>query len=513
MPAATRGRLDIGIQIEFHNRTDSVDRMDADITIVGGGIGGLSAACYLADAGAEVTLLEQHDDLGGVAGSFEMDGFRFDSGPSWYLMPDVFERFFATFGRSVDDAYELERLDPSYRILWKDGDRLDVPADPDALAPKLEAYEDGAAGAFRRYLDHAEEVHELAMDRFVYPFRSGWTDWIDTDLLRSARALPLLRSMDHHVQKYFDHPKLRQLMEYKLVFLGGSPYNTPALYTLMGHVDFNQGVWHPKGGMQSLVDGIAELATDLGVKIETGAPVTALRAQEDGVTVSANGHTHTADRVVANAPPAHVEDTLLPPSQRDHDPAYWDDQTYGPSAYLLYLGVEGDVDPLRHHTLVLPTDWDHHFEQIFEDPDWPSNPAYYLHVPSRTDPTFAPDGHHSVFILVPIAPGLRDNEARRAKMREMVLDDLATHAVDLRDRIVVEADACVSDFAEDFGQPKGNALGLAHTLTQTGPLRPSFRATQAPGLYYVGADTQPGVGVPICLISGEHAAQAVAADA
>ncbi len=481
--------------------------------MVGGGIGGLSTACYLADAGADVTLLEQHEDLGGVAGSFEMDGFRFDSGPSWYLMPEVFERFFGHFGHSVDEAYDLERLDPSYRIFWTDGDRLDVPADPEALASKLEAYEDGAADAFHRYLTHAEEVYELAMERFVYPFRSGWTDWIDTDLLRSARALPLLRSMDHHVQTYFEHPKLRQLMEYKLVFLGGSPYNTPALYTLMSHVDFNQGVWHPMGGMQSLVDALAELAEALGVTLKTGTPVNGLRAQTGGVHVSANGQSHMAPRVVANAPPAHVERTLLPPNQRDYDDAYWDEKTYGPSAYLLYLGVEGDVDPLRHHSLVLPPDWDPHFEQIFDDPSWPDDPAYYIHVPSKTDPSFAPDGHHSVFVLVPIAPGLRDNDARRAKMREIVLDDLAEHAVDLRDRIVAEADACVSDFAEGFGHPQGNALGLAHTLTQTGPLRPAHRATEAPGLYYVGADTQPGVGVPICLISGEHAARAVAADA
>ena len=490
-----------------------MDRLDDTVTIVGGGIGGLSAACYLAKAGAEVTLLEQHEDLGGVAGSFEIDGFRFDSGPSWYLMPDVFERFFRHFDRSVEDAYTLERLDPSYRIFWKDGDRLDVPAAPEALAPKLEAYEDGAADAFRRYLHHAEEVYELAMERFVYPFRSGWTDWVDTDLLRSVRALPLLRSMDHHVGRFFDHPKLRQLMEYKLVFLGGSPYNTPALYTLMSHVDFNQGVWHPVGGMQSLVDALAELADDLGVSLVPGTAVDGLRATTSGVHVSTNGHSHTADRVVANAPPAHVEQTLLPSGQRDREAADWDNMTYGPSAYLLYLGVEGDVDPLRHHSLVLPRDWDPHFKQIFDDPSWPRDPAYYIHVPSRTDASFAPDGHHSVFVLVPIAPGLRDNETRRAKMRETVLDDLAEHAVDLRDRIVVEADACVSDFAKGFGQPKGNALGLAHTLTQTGPLRPAHRATEAPGLYYVGADTRPGVGLPMCLISGEHAAQAVAADA
>jgi len=485
---------------------------DTTVSIIGGGIGGLSTACYLADAGIDVTLLEQHDDLGGVAGTAEVDGFRFDTGPSWYLMPDVFERFFEQFDRSVEDAYELERLDPSYRILWKDGDQLDVPADPEALAPKLEAYEDGAADAFRDYLDHAEWVHELAMERFVYPYRSGLADWIDTDVLRSGRALPLLKSMDRHVGQYVEHPKLRQLLEYKLVFLGGSPYNTPALYTLMGHVDFNQGVYHPMGGMQSLVDALADQAERLGVTIETGTPVTGLDARSDGVRLSTKHGDRTAGRVVANGSPAHVEQTLLPPAQRDHDDSYWESRTYGPAAYLLYLGVEGDVAPLRHHTLVLPTDWDDHFDRVFDTPGWPTDPAYYVHVPSRTDPSFAPEGHHSVFVLVPIAPGLKDGTARRAWMRDKVLDDLAERGADLRDRITVERDACVSEFASRFGQPKGNALGLAHTLRQTGPLRPPHRASNAPGLYYVGGDTTPGVGVPMCLISGEHAATAVTAD-
>ena len=485
---------------------------DTSVAIVGGGIGGLSAACHLADAGVDVTVLEQHDTLGGVAGTTLVEGFRFDTGPSWYLMPDVFERFFETFGVPVEAAYDLERLDPGYRVLWKDGDRLDVPADPEALAPKLEAYEAGAADAFRRYLDHAEEVYELAMDRFVYPQRSGLRDWLDTDVLRSVRALPLLRSMDRHVRRYVQHPKLRQLLEYKLVFLGGSPYNTPALYTLMGHVDFNQGVYHPVGGMQSLVDALAALAERLGVTVETGTPVTGLEARPEDVRLTTGHGRRTAHRVVANASPAHVERTLLPPSQRDHDDAYWEDRTYGPSAYLLKLGVRGTVEPLRHHTLVLPVDWDAHFAQIFDDPGWPTDPAYYVHVPSKTDPSFAPEGHHSVFVLVPIAPGLKDGAARRAWIRDKVLDDLARRGVDLRGRIEVERDVCVSDFARHYGQPKGNALGLAHTLRQTGPLRPAHRARNAPGLYYVGADTTPGVGVPICLISGEQAATAVTAD-
>ena len=483
------------------------------ITIVGSGIGGLSAACHLADAGADVTVLEQHDDLGGMAGTFETEGFRFDSGPSWYLMPDVFERFFERFGTSVEEAYDLERLDPSYRVFWKDGDRLDVPADPDKLAPKLDAYEDGAARAFRQYLDYAEEIYELAMDRFVVPRRARVRDWLDWDVLRSVRALPLLQSMDRHVRGYVQHPKLRQLLEYKLVFLGGSPYNTPALYTLMSHVDFNQGVYHLRGGMQTLVDALADLARTLGVAIETDTPVTALRSNGDGVAVEANGTGHVADRVVANASPAYVEQSLLPPDQRDHDAAYWANRTYGPSAYLLYLGVEGPVDPLRHHSLVLPTDWDPHFASIFDAPQWPDDPAYYVHAASKTDASFAPDGHHSVYILVPIAPGLDDTPERRAQMRDQVLADLAAHAVDLRDRIVVERDACVSDFADYFGQPKGNALGLAHTLMQTGPLRPSHRANEAPGLYYTGADIQPGVGLPMCLISGEQVADAILTDA
>jgi len=484
-----------------------------EVVVVGGGVGGLSAACFLADAGADVTVLEQHEELGGVAGTFASDGFRFDSGPSWYLMPDVFGRFFGAFDRSVDAAYELTRLDPSYRILWKDGDRLDVPADPSALAPKLEAYESGAADAFRRYLDHAEWVHDLAMDRFVYPHRAGVRDWLDTDLLRSVGALPLLRSMDAHVRSYVEHPKLRQLLEYKLVFLGGSPYNTPALYTLMSHVDFNQGVYHPAGGMQSVVDALVDGAQALGVELEPETPVTGLRSRPDGVRVATERDARRADRVLANASPATVERRLLPAAQRDHEAGYWDRCTYGPSAYMLYLGVEGPVDPLRHHTLVLPTDWDPHFASIFDTPRWPEDPAYYVHAPSRTDPAFAPDGHHALVVLLPIAPGLDDGEAQRARMRETVLDDLARRGVDLRGRIEVEHEACVSDFAEYFGQPKGNALGLAHTLTQTGPLRPGHRAREAPGLYYVGGDTRPGVGVPMCLVSGEHAARAVLDDA
>ena len=484
------------------------------VTVVGGGFGGLSTACYLAGDGADVTLLEQHDELGGVAGRIETDGFRIDTGPSWYLMPDTFERFFGHFGRRPEQYYDLTRLDPHYRIFWKDGDRVDVPDDPEAIAELFESYEDGAGDAFRSYLDEAERAYGIGVEEFVYRDRSRLRDCLDPRLLRAARGVTLMDSMSEYVGDHFDHPKLRQLVQYTLVFLGGAPHNTPAIYTLMSHVDFNLGVYHPTGGIASVVDGMAELATELGVEIETGEGVTGLDPKQGAIDVGTASGRHRADTVVANANPYHVERDLLPEGRSEYGESYWDSRTYAPSAFLMYLGVEGDAEPLEHHTLVLPTDWDAHFESIFEDPAWPEDPAYYVNVPSRTDPTMAPEGHEAVVVLVPIAAGLDDDERTRQRFREQVIDDLEAHTgADLRDRIALERTACVSDFGSRFGAPRGTALGLAHTLRQTGPFRPSIRSSTADSLYYTGSYTSPGIGVPMCLVSGEHTASAVREDA
>jgi phytoene desaturase len=483
------------------------------VPVIGGGVGGLAVACYLADAGADVRLLEQHERVGGVAGRLERDGFRFDTGPSWYLMPDVFERFFAGFDREPGDYYELERLDPKYRVFWKDGDRADVAADTDDVRALFESYESGAGEAFDAYLDEAAYTYEVGMERFVYEDRPRLRDWLDLDVLRSARGLTLLGSMADHAADYFENPKLRQLMGYTLVFLGGSPHNTPALYNLMAHVDHGLGVYYPEGGIYSVVEGMAELARELGVEIRTGREVTAVDTVPDGLVAStADGNGVTGDRVVANANPVHVERDLAPPAASGGPPGGWKTATYAPSAFMLYLGVEGPVDPLAHHTLVLPTDWDPHFERVFDEPAWPENPSYYVNVPSLTDGSVAPDGHHTVVVLVPIAPGLDDGPEIRERYREQVLADLAANTgVDLRGRIAVEETACVSEFAERVHAPRGTALGLAHTLRQTGPFRPSHRAP-LDGLYYTGGYTTPGIGMPMCLVSGEHAYEAVLED-
>ncbi|MFB6170694.1 MAG: phytoene desaturase family protein, partial [Haloarculaceae archaeon] len=291
--------------------------------------------------------------------------------------------------------------------------------------------------------------------------------------------------------------------------------NTPALYNLMSHVDFGLGVWYPEGGMGAVVDALADLCGELGVTVETGFEVTAIEGSRGAFRVVGPGDRSVrADLVVSDADYAHTERDLLAPDHRQYDDDYWESRTYAPSAFLLYLGVEGAVPELAHHTLVLPTDWDPHFEHIFDDPAWPDDPAYYLCVPSKTDDSVAPPGHSNLFVLVPLAPGLADDDAARTRFRDRILADVAENTgVDLRDRIVLEERFTVSEFAARYNATEGSALGLAHTLTQTGPLRPDHRSSALDGLYFTGGFTRPGIGVPMCLISGEHAASAVVEDA
>ncbi|MFP8888292.1 phytoene desaturase family protein [Natrialbaceae archaeon A-CW2] len=483
------------------------------VVVIGAGVGGLSTACYLADAGADVHVIEKNEQLGGRASRLEAEGFRFDMGPSWYLMPDVFERFFGHFDRTPTDYYDLTHLDPHYRIFFKDGDEVDITPDLERTKDIFETYEAGAGEALERYLEKSKENYEVGMEHFVYEDRERLRDYLDLDIARQARGLSLLGSMQGHVEKYFDHPKLQQIMQYTLVFLGGSPRNTPALYNLMSHVDFNLGVWYPENGLGGVIDGIVEVGSELGVTYDTDRPATAIKGREGAFLVETPDGPLRADLVVSNADYAHTEQELLTPEQRGYDADYWDSRTYAPSAFLLYMGVEGDVPELAHHTLVLPTDWEEHFEQIFDDPAWPDDPAYYLCVPSKTDDTVAPEGHSNLFVLVPIAAGLEDTPELRESYRDLVLSDIADHTgTDLRDRIVYEKSFCVEDFTDRYNSYAGTALGMAHTLRQTSLFRPPHRSKAVDGLYFTGSYTTPGIGVPMCLISGELTAEKVFED-
>ncbi|MFB6203648.1 MAG: phytoene desaturase family protein [Candidatus Nanohaloarchaea archaeon] len=482
------------------------------VVVVGGGFGGLSAACFLADSGTEVELIEKNDHVGGRASVLEEEGFRFDMGPSWYLMPDIFERFFGKFDREPEDYYELDRLEPNYSVFFKDGDRMDVPADPEKAAEMFESYESGAGDAFMDYLEKSRETYEVGMSEFVLKDRNSFRDYLSLDVLKNARNLSLVKKMEDHVDSYFDHPKIKQVLQHTLVFLGGSPSNTPALYNLMSHVDFNMGVYYPEGGIYSVVEAMKDLAEEKGVEISTGEEVLAI--DRDGKpVVRTEERTVKADAVVSNADYAYTETRLLPEEYTTYDEDYWDSRTYAPSAFLMYLGVDDELEELDHHNLVFPEDWDPHFEKIFDDPGLPEDPAYYVCNPSHTDDSVAPEGKSAIFILVPVAAELEMSDSDVDEFRDLVISDFEEQTgADLEENIVYEKVFRGEDFSERYNSYNGTALGIAHTLTQTSVFRPGQRSKNMEGLYYVGQYTNPGIGVPMCLISGEHVAEKVEED-
>ncbi len=485
---------------------------DKTIGVLGAGIAGLSAAAFLAREGAEVTVIEKNDQVGGRASVLEEEGFRFDMGPSWYLMPDVFERFFGKFGKEPGDYYGLTRLEPNYRIFFKDGDVMDVPADPGEVEELFERYEEGAGERFQAYLDESEKNYRTAMEEFVLEDRSSLRDFLSLDVLKGARGIKLLGSMQDHVENYFENPKLQQVMQYSLVFLGGAPDNTPALYNLMSHVDFNQGVYYPEGGIYSVIEGLEQLAREQGAEFLTGEEVSRIDRGEK-LEVETEEDSYSFDAVVSNIDYAYTETRLLPEKYRSLDSGYWDRKTLAPSAFLVYLGLDRKLEKLEHHSLVLPTDWDDHFEKIFDEPGWPEDPAYYICYPSATDDTVAPEGKSALFVLVPVAAGLEDDEETRGRFRDLVISDMERNTgEDIEEAIEYEKVFSISDFEERYNSYRGTALGLAHTLRQTAFFRPSHRSGKMEGLYYTGAYTNPGIGMPMCLISGEHTAEKVKED-
>lgn len=486
---------------------------DEKVVVIGGGFGGLSAANFLSKKGFDVELIEKNENVGGRASVLEEEGFRFDMGPSWYLMPDIFDRFFGKFDREPEDYYDLTRLDPNYRIFFKDGDRMDVPADPELAGELFEEYEDGASESFMDYLEKSKETYEIGMNEFVLKDRNNFRDYLSMDVIRNARGISLIKKMQDHVQEYFDSPKLQQVMQYTLVFLGGSPKNTPALYNLMSHVDFNMGVYYPEGGVYSVIEAMRDMAEEQGVEISTGEAAEKIDRIDGKNVVVTSERTLEADAVVSNADYAYTEVELLPDEYTTYDEDYWNSRTYAPSAFLMYLGVEGKLENLDHHTLVLPEDWNSHFEKIFDDPSIPDDPAYYVCNPSKTDESVAPDGDSAIFVLVPIAAELELDEKERKEFEQLILEDLENNAeTDLEGRIKYKKIFAGEEFQSKYNSFNGTALGIAHTLRQTSVFRPKQRSKAMENMYYTGQYTNPGIGMPMCLISGEHVAEKVEED-
>jgi phytoene desaturase len=477
--------------------------------IIGSGLAGLSAACHLAKAGFSVMVLEKQLQPGGRARQLKADGFTFDMGPSWYWMPDVFERFFRHFDQSMEDYYHLQRLSPSYDIYWQDS-LLHVPADYSALKQEFEKIEPGSGAKLDEFLAGAEEKYRIGMQQLAYKPGKSILEFADKGLLQSVLKLDIFTSMSRHIARYFTHPRLRQLLSFPVLFLGALPEKIPALYSLMNYADIKLGTWYPQGGIYTVVDAIYRLAMELGVRFHFGEEVTGIEV-EQGVakSVCTQNRKYTADVVIGAADYHFIEQQLLPLRYRTYSMRYWNSRIMAPSCLLYYVGVNKRLPALQHHSLFFDVSFDAHAADIYSRPSWPEDPLFYTCCPSRTDATVAPPGCENLFILIPVAAGLKgDDEALRQHYFSKVMDRLESHLGErIRDNVVYMKSYAGSNFMEDYNAFKGNAYGLANTLNQTALLKPSIRSRKVSNLFYTGQLTAPGPGMPPALISGEIAAR------
>jgi phytoene desaturase len=481
------------------------------VVIIGAGFAGLSAAAFMAKAGWKVSVVEKNDTAGGRACQLVDQGFTFDMGPSWYWMPDVFERFFAQFGKKVSDYYQLKRLDPSYRVYWEDS-YSDIPADYTAFKALFEKIEPGSGQQLDHYLQEALLKYQIGIQDLVYKPGQSLTEFLDWRMIRNVFRLDVFTSIKKHVARHFKNPRLRQLMEFPVLFLGALPQNTPALYSLMNYADIVGGTWYPEGGMFSIVRGMQQLAEELGVQFYFGEAAKEIvidkaRAQQ----LVTSKRTHTADVVISGADYHFTEMNLLPEAFRTYSESYWAKKVLAPSCLLYYIGLNKKLDNVLHHSLFFDVPFDQHADEIYAHPGWPSEPLFYLSVSSRTDPHAAPAGGENLVLLIPVASGLEgDTEALREHYFDKIADRLEKHTGQtIRDAIVYKKTYSVRDFTSDYNSYKGNAYGLANVLSQTAVLRPSCRSKKVKNLFYTGQFTVPGPGVPPSLISGEVVAAQV----
>ena len=482
--------------------------------IIGSGFAGMSAASFMAKNGWNVTVLEKHDMPGGRARKFSEAGFTFDMGPSWYWMPDVFERYFNCFGKKVSDYYELDRLDPSYRVYWDNGP-MDIPANYGAFRDLFESLETGAAAKLDQFIDEASFKYQVGIHKLVHKPGRSLMEFADMDLVKGVLKLDVFTSMKKHVGRLFTHPQLRQLMEFPVLFLGALADNIPALYSLMNYADIKLGTWYPKGGMYKIVDGMHQLAEELGVQFLFNKQAVAIHV-ENGIAKSVstkhlleNGEelieVFEADVIIGGADYHFIETALLPPKYRSYNEDYWNKRVMAPSSLLYYIGLNKKLDNILHHSLFFDVDFGLHGDEIYKDPKWPTEPLFYVSATSVSDTTVAPEGGENLFFLIPVAAGLEgDTEELRQKYFDKIVARFeAITGQTIKDSIVYQRSYAVSDFVNDYNAFKGNAYGLANTLMQTAILKPSLKSKRVSNLYYTGQLTVPGPGVPPSLISGE----------
>lgn len=478
-----------------------------DVAVIGAGFSSLSAACYLAKEGHRVTVYEKNENVGGRARQFCREGFRFDMGPTFYWMPDLFDSFFRDFGSIPADFYDLVRLDPGYRIYFGEGDFFDQSADLNRLKKSFETIEPGSATKLGRYLDSAGYNYRVAVDKVIYKPGKSPLELLTPETV--SRSCQFIESLSGRIARSFKDPRLRQMLEFPVLFLGAKPERTPSFYRFMNYADMVLGSWHVAGGMVRVAEGMRRLARNMGVDFRLKSPVECIKTEGCHVTsLRVHDKDVRVDAVVSGADYHHTE-SLLPEKARNHTEGFWEKRVFAPSAILFYIAFDKTVENVSHHTLFFDTSFKEHAHKIYDRPGWPENPMFYASFPSKTDARFAPRGKESAVILIPTAAGLTEDESKKEeylahvirRMETLTGQELASHI------LFYESYGC-SDFITDYHSCKGNAYGLANTLTQTGFMRPAVRNKKLKNLFYTGQLTVPGPGVPTALVSGKVSASA-----
>ncbi|MNJ83908.1 zeta-carotene-forming phytoene desaturase [compost metagenome] len=480
------------------------------IALIGSGISSLSCASFLAKAGHDVTIIEKNDSIGGRARQFVTDnGFTFDMGPSWYWMPDIFENFYKQFGYTTSDFYELIRLDPSYQVIWGEDDVDKIPASINELEIYFEKLEPGSKIKLRQFLADAEKKYQIGMKDLVYKPSLKLSEFADSRILSGLFKMQLFTSYSSFIRKYFSHPKIISLLEFPILFLGATPKDTPALYSLMNYADIQLGTWYPMGGMFEFVKAFERIAKEQGTKFMLNTSVTGINTSGGKIhSLSTTQGELNFDFVISGADYRHTEQLLE--NNANYSDSYWEKRIMAPSCLLFYIGLNCKVPNLEHHNLFFDEDFENHALEIYKNPAWPNKPLFYVSCPSKTDPSTAPQGSENLFLLIPIAPGLEDSEEKREHYFQLLTKRLTEKiGFDINPTIVYKRSYCISDFMNDYNAFKGNAYGLANTLRQTALLKPRIKNKHLSNLFYTGQLTVPGPGIPPSIISGEVVAKYV----
>jgi len=477
--------------------------MDKSISIIGSGFSSLSAACYLAKQGYKVSVYEKNNDFGGRARQLKENGFTFDIGPSFYWMPDIFDRFFNDFNKKTSDYYELTKLNPAYSVYFDENNSIPIEDSLEKICNRFEKIETGSSIKLKKFILNARENYRVAVLDLIYkmPGESP-LELVTIDTIKKVKYF--LTNIRREVRKDFKNHMLRAILEFPVLFLGAKPSDTPAFYNFMNYADFGLGTFQPKNGFYDVVQGMIKLAKSLGVSFYNNSNVTKVITEKNKVIgLEINEKIIKSDIVVSGADYNFTE-KLLPKNLRQYSDKYWDKRTLAPSALLFYIGFNKKLNNIEHHNLIFDTDFDQHAVEIYDDPKWPTNPLLYASFTSKTHKHTAPEGCENGVFLIPIAPNLDDNKETRKKYLDILIKKLEkVTKQNLKSNIIYLKSYCVNDFVDDYNSYKGNAYGLANTLLQTAFLRPKLRSKKVSNLYFCGQLTVPGPGVPPALVSGK----------